>query len=102
MKNLTKKKQLIAFKHEGFCNAWIHLEKKLFRKTLEKKILFGKDGKLFKYNYQRRFRIYSKNIKKNYFRNKSILLIGCEGFIGFYLKNFFISYFEKLKLNKLF
>ena len=44
-----------------------------------------------------------KNINKNYFRNKSILLIGCEGFIGFYLKNFFISYFEKkLKLNKLF
>ena len=43
-----------------------------------------------------------KNIKKNYFRNKSILLIGCEGFIGFYLKNFFINYYEKLKLNKLF
>ena len=42
------------------------------------------------------------NIKKSYFKNKSILLIGCEGFIGFYLKNYFINYFNKLNLKNLF
>ncbi len=43
-----------------------------------------------------------KNIKKKYFKNKSILLIGSEGFLGFYLKNYFTNYFEKLKLKKLY
>jgi len=42
------------------------------------------------------------NIKKNYFKNKRILLIGSEGFIGFYLKNYFTNYFKDLKLKTLF
>ena len=29
IKKLVKRKQLIAFKHLGFCNVWILLEKKI-------------------------------------------------------------------------
>jgi UDP-glucuronate decarboxylase len=43
-----------------------------------------------------------KNINTNYFRNKKILITGSEGFLGFYLKNYFTNYFKKLKLSKLY
>ncbi len=43
-----------------------------------------------------------KNINKKYFSNKRVLIIGCEGFLGFYLKNFFINYFNNLGIKKLY
>jgi len=38
---------------------------------------------------------------KFFFKKKKILLIGSEGFIGFNLKNFFIKYFDTLKIDEL-
>lgn len=38
---------------------------------------------------------------KKFFRNKKIIIFGSEGFIGFYLKKYFIKYFQKLKLSEL-
>ncbi len=44
-----------------------------------------------------------KNIKnKKYFFNKKILITGSNGFIGFYLTLFFIKYFKKLGISKLY
>ena len=64
MKNLAKKKQLIAFKHEGFGNAWIHLEKKLFRKTLEKKSCLEKMVNYSNTIIKEDLEYIQKNIKK--------------------------------------
>jgi len=43
-----------------------------------------------------------KNIKKKFFNNKTILITGYMGFIGFELSQYFINYFEKLRLKKLY
>tara|TARA_B100000767_G_C19755283_1_gene532698 strand:- start:1291 stop:2382 length:1092 start_codon:yes stop_codon:yes gene_type:complete len=40
--------------------------------------------------------------KKNFYRNKSILITGYLGFIGFELTNYFIKYFKNLGLKKLY
>ena len=41
-----------------------------------------------------------KNKKK--FFNKNILITGYEGFIGYELSNYFIKYFDTLKINTLY
>ena len=46
--------------------------------------------------------IYANLNNKKYFRNKSILITGSNGFIGTYLSNFFIKFFNKLKISKLY
>ena len=38
---------------------------------------------------------------KKFFRNKKIIIFGSEGFIGFYLKKYFIKYFQELKVSEL-
>lgn len=43
-----------------------------------------------------------KNTNKKYFNKKKILIVGCEGFLGFYLKNFFSKYFKNLGISKLY
>jgi len=43
-----------------------------------------------------------KNINKKFFYNKTILITGYMGFIGFELSKYFIHYFENLKLKKLY
>ena len=46
--------------------------------------------------------IYANLNDKNYFKNKNILITGSNGFIGIYLSNFFIKFFYKLKISKLY
>jgi UDP-glucuronate decarboxylase len=45
--------------------------------------------------------IYNKINKKKFFKNKSVLITGSEGFIGNYLKNFFLKYFNNLQIKKI-
>ena len=43
-----------------------------------------------------------KNIYQKYFFKKKILIVGSEGFLGFYFKHFFIKYFQNLGIKKLY
>lgn len=43
-----------------------------------------------------------KKINNNFFKNKKILITGCEGFIGFYLMNYFIKFSKKIKFKYLY
>ena len=43
--------------------------------------------------------IYSNLNNKKYFKNKSILITGSNGFIGTYLSNFFVTFFKNLKFQ---
>ena len=46
--------------------------------------------------------IHRNNFKKRFFYKKKILIIGAEGFIGFYLKKYFIKFFNQLKLKNVY
>ena len=46
--------------------------------------------------------IYSNNQANRFFNNKSILITGASGFLGTYLSNYFLYFFDKLKLNKIY
>ena len=45
--------------------------------------------------------IYKNLNNKIKFKNSTILITGCDGFIGFYLRNFFLKFFKILKIKKL-
>jgi len=45
--------------------------------------------------------IYKNIFDKKFFKNKRLLITGSEGFIGLYLKQVFISYFNELEISKL-
>ncbi len=40
-------------------------------------------------------------INKNKFKNTTILITGCAGFLGFYILNYFLKYFEELEIKKI-
>lgn len=46
--------------------------------------------------------IYNNNQANRFFYNKSILITGASGFLGTYLSNYFLYFFEKLKLKKIY
>lgn len=45
--------------------------------------------------------IHLNNNRKNFYKNKNILITGYQGFIGYELTNYFIKYFKKLGIKKL-
>ena len=40
-------------------------------------------------------------IKKNEFKNATILITGCAGFLGYYILSYFTGYFEELNLERI-
>lgn len=46
--------------------------------------------------------IFKNHKKKNYFKNKNILITGAGGFLGFYLSKYLIKFKQKLKINQLY
>ena len=66
--------------------------KKNFTNMTNREKIINEDLKFIKNN----------NFKKKFFHKKKILIIGAEGFIGFYLKKYFIKFFNKLKLRNIY
>ena len=46
--------------------------------------------------------IFKAHKNKKYFKKKNVIITGASGFIGFYLSKYFIRYFDKLQISKLY